>query len=262
MEEEAVVFNIPCHGDEYRMMQFGSAPSLLHDLRKVVLFRELPEEALNDLAAVLQTKQLAAGEVLFQMGDRGDEMFLIAQGRVALFIPGREPPGQEKPIRIVEPGEVLGEMALIDGRPRSLSARALEATQVKVLAGEDFRRLMARYPDMAMSVMVGLCERIRYTTEFLGEMRGWVQRIAAGEYDLGVASESDYRDSTIATLAAEFTRMAARLKEREEELRRQVAELRIEIDQAKKERQVGEIVESEYFQALRAQVQRLRRRET
>lgn len=241
-------------------MQSGSDAPLLHDLRRVVLFKELPEEALNDLAAALQTRELAAGEVLFHIGDPGDEMFLIAQGRVALFIPGREPPGQEKPIRIVEPGEVLGEMALIDGRPRSLSARALEATQVQVLAGEDFRRLMARYPDIAMAVMIGLCERIRYTTEFLGEMRGWVQRIAAGEYDLGGTLESGYRDSTIATLAAEFTRMAARLKEREEELRRQVAELRIEIDQAKKERQVSEIVESEYFQALRAQVQRLRRR--
>jgi phage regulator Rha-like protein len=61
-------------------------------------------------------------------------------------------------------------------------------------------------------------------------------------------------------LAAEFAQMAAQVQKREESLRQQIADLRIEIDEAKKERQVGEIVESEYFQNLRAQASALRRK--
>jgi hypothetical protein len=62
-------------------------------------------------------------------------------------------------------------------------------------------------------------------------------------------------------LAAEFAQMTIQVKQREEELRRQVRRLSIQIDQAKKERQVEEIVESDYFQSLRAQAKKLREQE-
>jgi CRP-like cAMP-binding protein len=245
-------------GCPYRMDHQEDPVTETVHLKDVFLFSELAEEPLAELAAALRTRSLAAGEVLFNQGDPGDELFVVQAGNVAIYIPSRDRPGTEQPIRIFAPGEALGEMALIDRRPRSLSARALEASQVLALTGDDFRRLLRQHPDVALAAMGGLSDRIRYTTDFLGEVREWVQRIAAGEYERGFSPSADYHDRSIAALAAEFAQMAATVRQREEALRQEVAQLRFEIDQAKKERQVGEIVESEYFQKLRAEAQKLR----
>ena len=231
------------------------------NLRVVALFEHLSDAALAELAAVLEPRSLAAGTVLFDKGDPGDEMYIVQGGGIALYIPSQEKPGEERPIRIISSGEVLGEMALIDRQPRSVSARALDAVEVLVFQGDDLRRMLGQYPPMALAVMGGLNNRIRYTTDFLGEVREWVRRVASGEYDRGFTPRSAYTDRSIASLAAEFAQMAAQVQKREEALRAEIAELRIEIDEGKKARQVGEIVESEYFQNLRAQAQKLRRRQ-
>ncbi len=228
-------------------------------LRNIALFEALTDEALAELSAALQPRALPPGTVLFNKGDPGDEMYVVRQGGIALYIPSADRPGEERPIRIIGAGEALGEMALIDRQPRSVSARAIEPAEVLVLEGDAFRQMLHRYPEMALAVMSGLSNRIRYTTDFLGEVREWVRRVATGEYARGFVPSSEYRDRSLATLAGEFAQMAAQVQKREEELRQQIADLRIEIDQAKKERQVGEIVESEYFQNLRAQAARLRR---
>jgi CRP-like cAMP-binding protein len=230
------------------------------DLRTIALFEQLSDAALTNLAAILESRALPAGTVLFDKGDPGDEMYVVDNGSIALYIPNPEKPGEERPIRIIGPGEVLGEMALIDNQPRSVSGRTVEATAVLVLKGEDFHRLLREHAEMALAVMSGLNNRIRYTTDFLGEVREWVRRVASGEYERGFAPQSEYRDRSIAALAAEFAQMAAQVQKREEALRQEIVELRIEIDQAKKERQVGEIVESEYFQSLRAQAAELRKK--
>jgi len=154
-------------------------------------------------------------------------------------------------------------MALIDRRPRSLSARTVEPTHLLVLRGDSFRRLVRDDPAVALAVMSGLSDRIRYTTEFLSQVRHWVGRMSAGKYkgeqfaremqdwvrQMGGGGPSQapaapagqvpaapagqvigYRDETLATLAAEFAQMATQVREREEALQRQVEQLRIEID--------------------------------
>jgi CRP-like cAMP-binding protein len=229
-------------------------------LKNVPIFSRLSDEALAEVAGALDTRQLKAGEVMFNLGDPGDELFVVQEGRVAIYVPSEDKPGQELPIRIFEAQEALGEMALIDNRPRSLSARALDPTQVLVLTGDDFRRLLREQPDMAFAVMGGLNDRIRYTTEFLSEVQEWVRRVAEGKYDRKFEPSTDYQDRSITALAADFAQMAAQVQKREEELRKEVMRLRIEIDQAKKERHVGEIVESEYFQKLKSQAQDLRKK--
>jgi len=230
------------------------------NLRTIELFAPLPDDTLVELAAVLHPRTVPAGTVLFEKGDPGEELYIVQRGGIALYIPNPEQPGSERPIRIVGPGEVLGEMALIDAQARSVSGRTVDEVEVLVLTGADFRRLLGAHSEMALAVMSGLNNRIRYTTDFLGEVREWVRRVASGEYQRTFAPQVEYRDRSIAALAAEFAQMAAQVQKREEALRQEIADLRIEIDQAKKERQVGEIVESEYFQSLRAQAAQLRRR--
>lgn len=231
------------------------------DLSTVTLFEQLSGPALDALAATLEPRALPVGAVLFEKGDPGAEMYIVQSGGIGLYLPNPEKPGEERPIRIIGPGEVLGEMALIDNQPRSVSGRAVEPTELLVLKGEDFHRMLREHHEVALAVMSGLNNRVRYTTDFVGEVREWVRRVATGEYQRGFTPQSEYRDRSIAALAAEFAQMAAQVQKREEELRQQIADLRIEIDQAKKERQVGEIVESEYFQNLRAQAAQLRKRQ-
>jgi CRP-like cAMP-binding protein len=230
------------------------------DLRAVVLFEQLSDKALAELVAILEPRSLPAGTVLFNKGDPGDELYIVQRGGIALYIPSAEKPGEERPIRIIGAGEVLGEMALIDNQPRSVSGKALDPVEVLVLKGADFHRMLREHYEVALAVMSGLNNRIRYTTDFLGEVREWVRRVASGEYQRGFTPQTEYRDRSVSALAAEFAQMAAQVQKREEALRQEIVDLRIEIDHAKKERQVGEIVESEYFQSLRAQAAELRRK--
>ncbi len=229
-------------------------------LKTILMFSRLPEAALNEVTAALKSRALTVGEILFALGDPGDELFIVNAGRVAIYTPNPIKPGDEHPIRIFEAGEALGEMALIDNQPRSLSARALEASEVLVLTGDDFRRLLRAYPDMALAAMAGLNDRIRYTTDFLSEVREWIQRVAAGQYDRTFAASKDYQDRSVEALAAEFAQMAAQVQQREEDLRREVEDLRIEINEVKRQKQLEEITETDYFQTLQNQVRRLRER--
>jgi signal transduction histidine kinase len=115
---------------------------------------------------------------------------------------------------------------------------------------------------VATAVMGGLSDRIRYTTEFLSEVREWVKRVAEGRYDREFKPQADYQDRSIAALAGEFAQMAAHVQKREEELRQEIMQLRIEIDEAKKARQVSEIVESDFFQDLQSKARRMRQQKS
>ncbi len=266
----------------------------------VPMFRRLSPERLAEVSGELERRYLAAGQVLFSQGDAGDELFIVREGCVAIFSPSIDQPGKEKPLRLFKAGDLLGEMALIDRRPRSLSARTVEPTQLLVLRGDSFRRLVRDDPAVAVAVMGGLNDRIRYTTEFLNQVRHWVGRMSAGKYktdqflkemqgwvqqvaggdptslrlagagqagrqrdgqpEVPAGAGIGYRDETLATLAAEFAQMATQVREREQALQRQVEQLRIEIDEAKKQRQVNEIVDSDYFQSLKAKAATLRQK--
>jgi CRP-like cAMP-binding protein len=251
-------------------------------LGEIYMFDRLSDETLAQVAAALEPRQYAAGTVLFHKDDPGDEMFIVQSGSVAIFEPSADKPGQERPLRIFRAGQVFGEMALIDFMPRTLSARAMEPTQTLVLKGDDFRQLLHDH-DMALAVMAGQNDRIRYTTDFLGEVRQWIGRmakgqyetaqffsdmqewvkhLAEGDYDQPVKPGDRYRDKTIAALAAEFARMAAQVREREDALRQEIAQLKIEIDETKRKRQVEEITESDYFQDIKTRARNLRRKRT
>lgn len=229
-------------------------------LKQTELFGRLPEEILQEVAAALVRRSLSTGEVLFHQGDPGDELILVERGQIAIYAPAPDDPAKGQPIRLFRDRQALGEMALIDQKPRSLSARAEEPTTILTLDGQAFRRLIQDHPELALSVMAGLSERIRYTTDFLNEVRLWVQRVASGSYQLENISEERYRDSTLSTLAAEFAQMASRVQEREEKLRQEVAMLRIQVDEEKRRQEVNLITSSEAFQSLKEKARQLRQR--
>lgn len=229
-------------------------------IKDIFIFSNLADEKLEEVSALLKSIELNTGEILFNKGDPGDYLVIVEQGKIAIFDPSEDQAGYEKPIRIFGPGEVLGEMALIDQQPRSLSARAEERSKILTLGQRDFKRLLIENPGMGLSVMEGLNDRIRYTTDFLSEVRQWVQKVSCGDYQINSIKpqRNKYSDEAIATLAAEFALMTTCVQEREEELRQQVLDLHIVIDEAKRKQDFEEIIESDFFQNLKEKAKHMR----
>ncbi len=226
-------------------------------LQKNPMFKSLSPVETETLAGSLKIRPLKAGQVLFNLGDPGDEMILVRDGQISIYMPDAGRPESGQALRVFQPGEILGEMALVDRLPRSASARAESDGTIATLGLNDFRALLASEPEVAMSVMSGLSGRIRYTTDFIGEVRQWVKRMAEGKYD-SIQAPGDVQDTSLSALAADFVRMAAQVQAREEKLKQEVAELRIQIDEKQRREKATEITESEYFRNLKAQLQAMR----
>jgi CRP-like cAMP-binding protein len=229
-------------------------------LNKISLFSQMDEKSLNALEQALVRRSLPAGEVLFHEGDAGEELILVEQGSVAIFSPLEPKSAVGQALRIFKAGEVLGEMALIDLKPRSASARAEEESVILALSRTDFEHLVLENTQSARSVMGALSEKIRYTTEFLNQVRGWVGKIAEGDYNAIQQAQAGagVKDTSLAALAAEFTRMAANVQQREEKLREEVSMLRIEIDEVRRKQEVEKIISSDYYQNLKEKIRRMR----
>ena len=229
-------------------------------LKKIPLFKSLSSEAIEQVANGLKTRTLQAGEILFNLGDPGDEMIIVRRGKIAIYMPDTNQPQKGQALRIFQSGDILGEMALIDRLPRSASARAENRAVIAALDIETFKSLIENHPEVAMGVMSGLSGKIRYTTDFINEMDKWMQKLAEGNYQ-GIQAPANIQDSSLSALAAEFVRMAARVREREEKLQQEVAQLRIEIDETKRRQEVTQITGSDYYMSLKEKLKALREEE-
>jgi CRP-like cAMP-binding protein len=226
-------------------------------LKKSSIFKTLSDDAIEKLAVGLKTRSLSAGEILFNLGDPGNEMIIVREGKIAIYMPESGQPQAGQTLRIFQSGETLGEMSLIDCLQRSASARAETRAVIATLDRDTFKHLLGDHPDLAMDVMSGLSNRIRYTTDFIGEIRQWMQRLADGNYQ-SIQSPSPLQDSSLSALAADFVRMAAQVREREEKLQQEVVQLRIQIDENKRRQEVSQITESDYYLSLKEKLKALR----
>ena len=231
-------------------------------LKSITFFSRLPDEVLDVVASTLKTRNLTRSEVIFNMGDPGDELIIVQKGVISIYVPREDAPGKGEAIRLFKAGELLGEMALIDSKPRSLSARAEMDSEILTLSAANFRELLSKHAEMSLAVMAGLNDRIRYTTEFLAEVSVWVHRIAEGAYATATPTAASYKDPTLSNLAAEFAQMAAQVQEREDVLKKEVAQLRIEIDEAKRKQEVKSITNSDYYRQLKEKMKAIREQKT
>jgi len=138
-------------------------------LRTMPLFSELPEEAISAIAKRLLLQHVPAGELVFQLGDPGDALYLIEKGQVELTAGGRRGEGS---LARLGPGGFFGEMALLTGRTRSATACALQDTNLWVLYRSDFEDLLVRYPAISVSLNRSLAQRLaeageRYVNQHL-----------------------------------------------------------------------------------------------
>jgi len=136
-------------------------------LQKNFLFRGLPDSALERIAALATRRNYSKGTVIFSQGQPGDALFGVIAGQVRISASGTA--GQEVFLNIMEPGDTFGEIAVMDGLPRTAGAIALEDTSLIVVKRADFLRLLEREPRLAIQLLKLLCERLRWTSALVEE---------------------------------------------------------------------------------------------
>jgi uncharacterized membrane protein len=147
-------------------------------LKKIAMFAQLPEDEATELAAMLRPRKLDAQEALFWIGDRGEEFYVIQQGRMHITFPDHS--GREITLATLEAGDFLGELALLDGEPRTATARAASDTVVLGLGREDFHRFILEHPEAAIHIMKILGHRQRETVDRLRGIRNVNEVIEQG----------------------------------------------------------------------------------
>jgi len=134
-------------------------------IKNVPLFKGLQPEDCRKVAAVLRTKTLKKGEVLFRRGDEGTALFLIDSGSVK--VTRKSVLEDEIILAILAKGDFLGEMALLDGKPRSADVVALDTTHVYILCRSDFISFVMKNESAVRAILAALSDRLRKADDFL-----------------------------------------------------------------------------------------------
>jgi CRP/FNR family transcriptional regulator, cyclic AMP receptor protein len=127
------------------------------------LFRGLPAQTLTRVAALATRRMYDDGAVVFMRGDPGDSLCGVVTGRVRISSSG--PGGKEVFLNIMEPGDAFGEIALLDGSPRTATATAMARTELVIIQRDAFFALLQSQPLLATHLIQLLCKRVRWTAE-------------------------------------------------------------------------------------------------
>lgn len=141
--------------------------SPINILKRIPLFASLPEPHQQNLVSLLRRVTLRKGEILFRQGDEGVSLYLILQGRIRISLSRQM---DVVTLAILGQGEFLGEMALLDGLPRSADATALEDSYLYALNRKDFLSFLANNEKAVHAVLASLSTRLRKTDTLLAEM--------------------------------------------------------------------------------------------
>ena len=132
-------------------------------LRAHPLFGQLGADALNRLASYAHTKSFSAGATIFEKGDPGTSLFAVCSGTVK--ISNQSTGGKDAVFNLISAGGIFGEIALLDGQPRTADALALINCELMVIDRRDFVPLVSQNPEIALKLIEILCQRIRRTSE-------------------------------------------------------------------------------------------------
>ena len=137
----------------------------LEALRSVPLFASLDDEAAQGLRELLEVRRAAPGTVLFRAGDAGDALYLIERGSVRIHL--RDADGHEVTLAELSRGDFFGEMAIINGTPRSADATVVGEARLAVLSRADFLGFVRANPEVALRMLGAVAERLRRTDDLL-----------------------------------------------------------------------------------------------
>jgi CRP-like cAMP-binding protein len=131
-------------------------------LRNHPLFGQLGDDALNRLASYAHTRAVKAGTMIFERGDPGTSLFAVLRGTVR--ISNQSADGKDAVLNMIQAGGITGEIALLDGQPRTADACAVTDCELMQIDRRDFVPLVTEKPEIALKLIEILCGRIRHTS--------------------------------------------------------------------------------------------------
>ena len=167
---------------------------LVEFIRTTSLFGALDGLELNAVSAFLGQRRYAAGQLIFRQGEPGAEMFIVHSGMVTLLAKDKD--GSDREVYEFGPGRFFGEMSIIEGEPRSATCEAVEDSELLVLEGVDFFRLVWEHP------MIG----VRMLSSMAGVMAGWLDEASGFLGDLVRWGETASKRAVTDSLSGLFNR--------------------------------------------------------
>jgi CRP-like cAMP-binding protein len=185
-------------------------------LTRVPLFSELSEEELTQVTEVAVPRRFQAGEVVFREGDTSNTCYVIRSGHARAVRENSD--GRSITLAHFGPGDIFGELAMLDDERRSATVDALEQTEAIAILGPDMRRLLRDHPDMAVKLVAGLGRRLRETNERLARqsfqtVQSRVATVLAQLVDAARAEGAGDGDVLITSTQADLAQLAGSSRE-------------------------------------------------
>jgi CRP/FNR family transcriptional regulator/CRP/FNR family cyclic AMP-dependent transcriptional regulator len=137
-------------------------------LHRMPLFAGLSKRDLQAIAKITKEVKYRPRQVIIKTGERGTVLFLLTSGLVRVSVEGNR--GKEMILGVLYPRDFFGEMALLDGLPRSATVMAVEESEVLVISRRDFLQCIRKLPKLAVKVIVTLSMRLRSMDQKVGRL--------------------------------------------------------------------------------------------
>ena len=143
----------------------GGTSDKLALLRNHPLFRELPAPVIERLGSYMKRRTVARGAAIFAKGDPGTGLMGVLVGSVKISVASAD--GRDVVLNIIHEGEIFGEIALLDGHPRTADATAMSDCELIVIERRDFVEFLRSEPDVTLKFIEILCARLRRTLSLI-----------------------------------------------------------------------------------------------
>ncbi len=137
-------------------------------LRQSPLFSGVDEDSAAVLEDSMASSSLKRGDVLFNEGDSGSQLYVVIDGKIKLGRSSAD--GRENLLAILGPGQMFGELSFFDPGPRSATATAVTDVDLKSLGHDALSPVLASHPDVALALLHQLAGRLRRTNEVVGDL--------------------------------------------------------------------------------------------
>jgi CRP-like cAMP-binding protein len=137
-------------------------------LRQSPLFSGVDDDSAAVLEDSMAASALARGDVLFNEGDSGSQLYVVIEGKIKLGRTSAD--GRENLLAILGPGQMFGELSFFDPGPRSATATAVTDVELKSLGHDALSPVLTTHPDVALALLNQLAGRLRRTNEVVGDL--------------------------------------------------------------------------------------------
>src|SRR5215831_11366225 len=182
-------------------------------LRQHPIFRDLETEALDQLCRYAKHTVLKRGATIFAKDDPGNRLYAVISGTVKISTTSTD--GRNTILNLIGPGELFGEMAVLDGEPRSADATANTNCEIFAIDRRDFLPFVLSQPTLGMKFIVLLCKRVRWTSDRAEQLnrRDLPGRLANTLLGLTETCRFDAESRTIAITQQEVSEMVGMSRE-------------------------------------------------